>query len=725
MPSRIYSFADLISPLLTWDPGGIRIARGILIVIAVTLAGYVGYGLFTHFRIPGIPDLVVFSAGVAGHSLLFTAPASRKTEAIDIFVLGFIAQGLFVATILLSSLNAAFGDLPFHVLWILIIGLAFFLRRYGKRFELIGIFMALIWLFVTVVLPGIATAFWLPAAGVIGTVCALIVRSGPWRPSALSAFRTLERRYGNQLSAAIGALEIPDMSKTARTRIVALRLTRNELIQVTAAVRLEQPDLDKPDMGERFDALLTVAFRQILALEVAAEVIGKLPEAIVAKLKSEDAFHTVITTLQAAAIAGRSVANLEALDKAVDEVRTGLLGLKGATRYERFHMLRLLFSLRRLAVLMRLGEGVPAPSDEASRLPSKARESAAPFPYWKLSVQGLVAASITTVLARVFQLDHAYWATMTVVIVLSGELGSTSKRIFDRAVGTALGVSAALLAQWFIDDFPVLQFSLICLCLAFLFVILERNYLIAAGLIGFSVVTTLHLFEGVTPAEMAARIYETFIGAGVALLTAWLVFPIRSDNKIEAIFRNFLADCRALLGKEGPSGQVALVRLQKLHQDATSFAQSLQFFQNERLLFVSGSFDAREFTARTDVLARYCSAFLQARSVVRKVPLNSEQQQMVDALMDDLQFAFDASLDGTALPDLSDTGRLWSEQLPLETETDLELAADMVSLLYFGRKIVSSLAGMQRSTAWRSIVGPDTPHPLETEDVTQPRVGLN
>lgn len=698
MSAKRYSPGRLLSFLSALDPGGIRLARGVLIALAVTLAGYIGYGVHVTFSIASVPNLVIFAAGVAGHSLLFTPPASRREEFLAILLLGGVAQGLFLLAIALSGVNTQFHALPFQGLWVLIIALIFFMRRFGPRSERTGLFIALIWLLIAVVAPDTQDAFWLPVAGLVGTACAVFARCVLWRPSAMTAFDRIQKRYGRQLADTLAGLTVRDNAARMKDLIGALRFTRRELVLATEAARHEHPDL-----GPLFDAVLNRTFRQILAVGVSAEVIGSLSDDLLQELQGDSHFLQLVATLRKAAEKGAFVSDIDDLSRSVDRVRSDLFRQENLSQLDRLSLLRLLFSLRRLALLLR-PPGTPESEPELVQTTNAgARRALAPFPYWKLSVQGLVAASITTALGWMFQLSHAYWATLTVMIVLSGSLGQTRKKIFDRAVGTALGVSVALLLQLAIDGSPFVQYGLILFCLIWIFVAIERNYLIAAGLIGFSVVTALHLFDGVTTAGMAARIYETFIGAGIAFVAAWLVFPIKSDDKVQIGLISLLADSRSILDPEGPSGQAAIETLRKLHADTADFARSLRLFQNERLTFVSENFRGQEFATQVNVFVLYVGAFVQARSVARKASLRIEQRRMADDLMRTLMQMIDACLNGRAVPDLSRELVLWSKNLETDTEDDLEIAADLVSLLYFGRKIADCLTDLSESAAWRTI----------------------
>ncbi len=698
MTARRHSPSTLLSFLSALDPGGIRLARGVLIAVALTLAGSISYGVHVTFSVLHVPNLVIFAGGVAGYSLLFTLPASRREEFFSILVLGAVAQGLFLLAIVASGVNTKFDALPFQGLWVLIIALTFFMRRFGPWSERAGLFVALTWLLIAVVAPDTQFAFWLPVAGLIGTASAVFARCVLWRPSAIMAYDSLQNRYRRQLAEALGELRGGDDAGRMKALIGDLRFTRDELVLATEAARHEHPDKE-----QIFDDALNRTFRQILALSVAAEVIGSLPDERLHELQSEVHFLHIVAVLQEAAEKGVFVSDIDDLSRSVDRVRSGLFKSDNLSPPDRLGLLRLLFSLRRLALLLR-PPGTPDSGSQMAQPTGSGRHSApASFPYWKLSVQGLVAASITTALGWMFHLNHAYWATLTVMIVLSGSLGQTRKRIFDRAVGTALGVSVALLLQLAIDGAPFVQYGLILICLAWIFVAIERNYLIAAGLIGFSVVTALHLFNGVTTAGMAARIYETFIGAGVAFVTAWLVFPIKTDDKVKTGLISLLEDTRAILDPGGPSGIAAIETLRKLHADTAAFAQSLRLLQNERLTFVSESFRGQEFATQVKVLVLYVSAFVQARSVAQKASLTIEQRRMADDLMRTLMQMIDASLAGTALPDLSGELVRWSKSLRTDTEEDLEIAADLVSLLYFGRKIEDCLKGLTESAGWATV----------------------
>jgi uncharacterized membrane protein YgaE (UPF0421/DUF939 family) len=139
------------------------------------------------------------------------------------------------------------------------------------------------------------------------------------------------------------------------------------------------------------------------------------------------------------------------------------------------------------------------------------------------SLRTAVAAVASLLIARLFRLPEAYWASITTLVIAQSSLGAALNVSWQRLIGTALGAAAgAVLASHFgasVLIFGIGVFILGPLCAA------VRSDRSAYRLSGVTLAIVL-LIPRAGPAWQTAfhRFAEVVIGIGVALLLA-LVWP--------------------------------------------------------------------------------------------------------------------------------------------------------------------------------------------------------
>ena len=152
-------------------------------------------------------------------------------------------------------------------------------------------------------------------------------------------------------------------------------------------------------------------------------------------------------------------------------------------------------------------------------------------------------AGVAEVIAQAASLPHGYWATLTVLIVLRPDYGSTLQRGLQRAAGTVLGaglgVATVLLAHLGSD---VLLIG-IGVSLFAAYAVFPVNYLFFAVFLTDFVVVLLALAG--LPADQTAldRLIGTGVGAGLAFV-AYILWPTwERTSATEKFARVILAQC--------------------------------------------------------------------------------------------------------------------------------------------------------------------------------------
>jgi uncharacterized membrane protein YgaE (UPF0421/DUF939 family) len=138
------------------------------------------------------------------------------------------------------------------------------------------------------------------------------------------------------------------------------------------------------------------------------------------------------------------------------------------------------------------------------------------------SLRTAIAATVSLLIARLFQLPEAYWAAITTIVILQSTLGGALKVSGQRLAGTALGAAAgAVLSAYFGESvvaFTVGVFALGVLCCALR---LDRPAYRFAGI----TLTIVMLIHYARPAWVVAlhRFVEVSVGiiVGLALTALW------------------------------------------------------------------------------------------------------------------------------------------------------------------------------------------------------------
>src|SRR5262249_19859891 len=140
------------------------------------------------------------------------------------------------------------------------------------------------------------------------------------------------------------------------------------------------------------------------------------------------------------------------------------------------------------------------------------------------AVRLAVIAGVAQMIALQTSIPHGYWVTLTVLLVLRPDYGSTLYRGFQRAVGTVigagLGVATGLLGN--VGNWALLTALGISLFGAY--AVMSVNYLFFAVFLTDYVVVLLSLLG--LPADQTAvdRLIGTAIGAALAML-AYIAWP--------------------------------------------------------------------------------------------------------------------------------------------------------------------------------------------------------
>ena len=163
-------------------------------------------------------------------------------------------------------------------------------------------------------------------------------------------------------------------------------------------------------------------------------------------------------------------------------------------------------------------------------------------PIFRHALRITIAVIIGFLLGNFFGIKHMHWIILTIIVIMRPNYGLTKQRSINRFVGTIFGGLFSLLVIYFIQNTVVyLLFAIIALTIGFAMV--KQNYRTAAAFITIHVIFVFALIEKDALNVIEFRLLDTLIGAAIAMLANYLIFPnweylSIKQNIVETIAQN-------------------------------------------------------------------------------------------------------------------------------------------------------------------------------------------
>jgi uncharacterized membrane protein YgaE (UPF0421/DUF939 family) len=161
-------------------------------------------------------------------------------------------------------------------------------------------------------------------------------------------------------------------------------------------------------------------------------------------------------------------------------------------------------------------------------------------PSTRLALQASVAISIALFVAHLFSDGRAYWAIMTALLLISQTLGDSIKKSIARIGMTVIGGVIGTLLSILFASHAFAIFALLLLSLFFMAFYLEVSYAISMSFMTMFVVFLFASIHAWNLHMLAIRIDETLIGAGIAVVCAAFIFPIRAQQTLKQALPAFI-----------------------------------------------------------------------------------------------------------------------------------------------------------------------------------------
>lgn len=695
------SISKLLAGLAAYDPGALRLVRGIHLMLTVLAAVALG-NLLGALPI-GISafKLAVLAAASGAHCLIFTPVATRRQEMASLVTMAAVLVAVFGFGAVAGEVAGPASSAVLQGLWVGVIALGFSLDGLGGVWQRAGRMMSICWLFVIMGSQPETPGIWLPVMALAGATTAFAIRIGLWRPSTEATYLRVETANRKAMAsflqrASRGALTDRKTARDALTDLSGLRVELGTCAQLLGS-------------GAGLRGLSPEAATMIeLALDVVRDATSQLSEGARTGLAADGDFQRCVETVAAGLESGQAT---QGARPQMDWTAFA----QGLAAEDQFQVLRIAQALQRLWLLSAKDTLDPTSSDAAgeARQPAWWRRLS-----WQLALQAGVAAAVGTGLGIALDLSHAYWVTLTVIIILANSLGSTLHKTMQRTIGTAAGVVIAMVVDPLLAGFPDLRLGLVIVAIPAVVVFMDRNYTIASGIISFLVVMGLQTLEGLPLVELWARLYDTLIGAGIGLGAAWLLFPKRSGDSIRAQMNAYLAACAGYLEDEGGTEAGDRRDLAHLRGAAARLVATADAYRAEQAPWSSFSGSGNKLDVLIIVLANYVILYRQARTAVRSgIAGGSGAAEGLDDLARRLDArvrdALASVLQGRSQQAVPGLAEEWLAAVTHVSKAGDQLKTDWVAMLYHARKVVRCLEGLREDALWSEAFAPD-PAPAAT-----------
>ncbi|WP_443938963.1 FUSC family membrane protein [Pedobacter sp. MW01-1-1] len=140
------------------------------------------------------------------------------------------------------------------------------------------------------------------------------------------------------------------------------------------------------------------------------------------------------------------------------------------------------------------------------------------------SLRVTVVMLLGYIVSQILNFSHSYWILLTILVISKPGFSLTKERNYQRLIGTTIGVFVGMGVVTYVHDRHTL-FVILLICMIGCYSFQRKNYVVSV-LFMTPYILILFDFLGMGTIALAQeRIYDTFIGSGIALLASYSLFP--------------------------------------------------------------------------------------------------------------------------------------------------------------------------------------------------------
>jgi uncharacterized membrane protein YgaE (UPF0421/DUF939 family) len=151
----------------------------------------------------------------------------------------------------------------------------------------------------------------------------------------------------------------------------------------------------------------------------------------------------------------------------------------------------------------------------------------------RMAIRAALAAWVCLLVTEHFYLDRGYWAILTALSLITPSLGASIYQSFMRFVMTIFGCFVGWGIYLLFKHQPEILLLITLVTIFIIVYTLYHDYVLRMMATGISVVMLFSFLGGWDLSLLWARIYETLLGAGIALSLNALILPEFSKNEVK------------------------------------------------------------------------------------------------------------------------------------------------------------------------------------------------
>jgi uncharacterized membrane protein YgaE (UPF0421/DUF939 family) len=172
------------------------------------------------------------------------------------------------------------------------------------------------------------------------------------------------------------------------------------------------------------------------------------------------------------------------------------------------------------------------------------------YSFHKKAIQAFIAGALSIVLGYAISPAHPYWILLTAFLVLLGteSVGRTYLKGFQRSYGTILGAIVGFGLAKLVEGHIVPELFLLFMSIFFAHYFFAVSYTTMSFLITMLVSFMYDiLLGGISGQLLIARVFDTLIGAAIAVAVSTVLFPRKTKDRVADASVDFLAELKVYL----------------------------------------------------------------------------------------------------------------------------------------------------------------------------------
>lgn len=164
------------------------------------------------------------------------------------------------------------------------------------------------------------------------------------------------------------------------------------------------------------------------------------------------------------------------------------------------------------------------------------------------AIRVAIGLSVGVFLFRFFEIDHGYWISLTMLIVIQPYFGATKKKGIERIIGTVAGILLGGVIMLLPLPHEVFVGMLIVVSF-FVAYFLRNNYKIGVFFVTVMMVVLMQMSQLGTWQLIGWRVLSTLLGAALAIASSYVFWPTWEKNRFPDLMKKAILNNKMYLEK--------------------------------------------------------------------------------------------------------------------------------------------------------------------------------